>query len=98
MRIWPRELLGMGSRFAIYDNHKITKRSKYVYLYLNDRANRDGICWPSISTIARDLEISRSTVKRSIKELRDKGLVTTKQRYRPNGGTSTLEYTLTKEN
>ena len=27
-------------------------RAISVYIYLADRANKDGICWPSISTVA----------------------------------------------
>ena len=30
-------------------------RAIAVYIYLADRANKDGICWPSISTISKDL-------------------------------------------
>ena len=30
-------------------------RAIAVYIYLADRANKDGICWPSIPTISRDL-------------------------------------------
>lgn len=30
-------------------------RAISVYIYLADRANKDGICWPSIPTIAKDL-------------------------------------------
>lgn len=84
-------------RYLIYKNHDIKKRSKYVYLYLCDRVNREGICWPSITTIAKELEMSRSTVRRALDDLRTAGLLTTKQRYRSNGGTSTLEYQLITE-
>lgn len=41
--------------------------AKTVYLY--DRADKDGYCFPAINTIARDLSISRSTVKRAIYDL-----------------------------
>ena len=84
-------------RYLIYKNHDIKNRSKYVYLYLCDRVNRDGICWPSIATIAKELELSKSTVRRALNDLRAAGLLTTKQRYRSNGGTSTLEYQLIME-
>jgi GntR family transcriptional regulator len=30
-------------------------RAISVYIYLADRANKDGICWPSIPTISKDV-------------------------------------------
>ena len=30
-------------------------RAISVYIYIADRANKDGICWPSIPTISKDL-------------------------------------------
>lgn len=69
-------------------------RAISVYIYLADRANKDGICWPSIPTIAKDLKLSESTVHRALGDLRKAGLVKTEQRYRENGGNSSLQYTL----
>ena len=45
---------------------ELPHRAVAVYLYLYDRANRDGECWPSIPTIARELKLSESTVRRAI--------------------------------
>lgn len=69
-------------------------RAISVYRYLADRANKDGICWPSIPTIAKDLKLSESTTRRALNDLRKVGLVKTKRRYRENGGNSSLLYTL----
>ena len=69
-------------------------RAISVYIYLADRANKDGICWPSIPAISRDLKLSESTTRRAIGDLRKSGLVRTEQRYRENGGNSTLSYML----
>ena len=69
-------------------------RAKSVYIYLADRANKDGECWPAIPTIARDLRLSQSTVRRALHDLRTAGLITSKQRYRDNGGKSSLLYVL----
>ncbi len=69
-------------------------RAISVYLYLDARANSAGICWPSIPTIARDLKLSESTVHRAIDNLRKAGLIQTEQRYRENGGNSSLLYEL----
>jgi len=45
---------------------ELPHRAVAVYLYLYDRANRDGECWPSIPTIARELKLSESTVRRGV--------------------------------
>ena len=39
-------------------------RAKSVYIYLADRANKNNECWPAIPTIAKELELSQSTVRR----------------------------------
>ena len=80
----------------VYSIEGINDRAIVVYRYLNDRANRDGICWPGINTIATDLHRSRSTIKRAIRELRGLGLIQTEQRHRPNGAKSSLEYRLSR--
>ncbi len=41
-------------------------RAVTVYAYLADRANKDGECWPAIPTIARELKLSQSTVRRAL--------------------------------
>ena len=69
-------------------------RAIAVYIYLADRANKDGICWPSIPTIAKDLKLSESTTRRAIRDLRKAGVIQTEQRYRGNGSNSSLLYKL----
>lgn len=69
-------------------------RAISVYRYLAERANKDGICWPSIPTISRDLKLSESTTRRALKDLRRAELIRTEQRYRENGGNSSLRYSL----
>jgi DNA-binding MarR family transcriptional regulator len=76
---------------AIYDSD-LPPRAKCVYLYLRDRAARDGSCWPSLNTIAGDLSLSRSTVKRAIADLRKAGFVRSEPRYRENGSRSSSLY------
>lgn len=78
----------------IYDVEGITTRDIAVYIYLEDRADQNGICWPSIKRIAKDTKMSVSTAKRAIKALKTLGLITTKQRYLKDGGKTSLEYTL----
>ena len=69
-------------------------RAVSVYTYLADREGKDAQCWPAIPTIAKDLKISQSTVRRALEDLRKAGLVETKQRYRKSGGKSSLLYML----
>lgn len=64
------------------------------YIYLADRANKDGECWPAIPTIARELKLSQSTVRRALQDLRKAGFLETEQRYRKHGGKSSLLYSL----
>ena len=69
-------------------------RAKLVYLYLNDRKNKDNVSWPGINTIARDLSLSRSTVKRAIQDLEDANLVRKETHYRANGSATSNRYHL----
>lgn len=69
---------------------ELPHRAVSVFIYLHDRANKDGECWPSIKTVAHDLKLSPSTVRRALRDLRKAQLVETKQRYRDSGGKSSL--------
>nr|WP_286173652.1 helix-turn-helix domain-containing protein [Clostridium sp. WB02_MRS01] len=69
-------------------------RAKSVYMYLHDRADRDGKCYPAIGTIARELNLSRSTVKRALTDLEIQGYLRKEQRWRENGGKSSNLYFL----
>lgn len=73
---------------------ELPHRAISVYIYLADRANKDNICWPSIPTISKDLKLSKSTARRALNDLRAAGLIETEQRYRENGGNSSLLYKL----
>lgn len=83
----------MGSLDFLYRSD-LPHRARAVYIYLADRANRNGECWPAIPTIARELKLSQSTVRRALRDLREAGWITTEQRLRSNGGKSSLLYTL----
>ena len=47
----------------------LSHRARSVYMYLKDRADSEGRCWPGIRTIAAELGFSRSTVKRALDDL-----------------------------
>lgn len=72
----------------------LSHRAVAVYVYLYDRANREGQCWPAVPTIACDIKLSEATVRRAIKDLRKAELVETEQRYRTKGGKSSLLFQL----
>lgn len=74
---------------------ELPHRAISVYIYLADRANTEKVCWPSIPTISKDLNLSESTVRRALNDLRKFGLIKSEQRYRANGGNSSLMFTLT---
>lgn len=67
---------------AVYMDHELSPRAKTVCMYLHDRANREGESWYAINTIASDLGLSRSTVKRALGDLVRQGRVEKKPRYR----------------
>ena len=82
------------SRLDFLYRSDLPHRAVSVYVYLFDRANKDGECWPAIPTIARDLKLSESTVRRALHDLRREGLVESEQRYREKGGKSSLLFKL----
>ena len=73
---------------------ELPHRAKTVYMYLKDRSDKNGQCYPAIGTIARELHLSRRTVERAINDLICAGLLKKEQRWRENGGRSSLLYTL----
>ena len=79
-------------RFDFLYNIDLPHRAISVYTYLYDRANKQGECWHAISTIAKDLKLSPSTVRRALKDLKKECLIETEQRYRAKGGKSSLLY------
>ena len=80
------------SRLLFLYQMDLPHRAVAVYTYLHDRANKNGECWPSVNKIAGDIKLSPATVRRAIKDLRKAKLLVTKQRYRDNGGNSSLTY------
>ena len=79
---------------TIYADNNIPSRGKSVYMYLKNRANGNGTCYPAIATIARELHLSRSTVKRALADLEKSGYIRRAPRLRSNGARSSNNYTL----
>lgn len=80
--------------FAELYRMDLPHRAISVYIYLSDRAGKKAFCWSSISTISKDLKLSVSTTRRTLRDLRSAGLIETEHRYRDNGGTSSLLHQL----
>ncbi|MCQ4863520.1 helix-turn-helix domain-containing protein [Pseudoflavonifractor phocaeensis] len=78
----------------IYTDSELPHRACAVYMYLRDRAGCQGVCWPGINTIAADLKLSRSTVKRALRDLEQAGLLKKTRRFRDNGSASSNLYSL----
>ena len=73
---------------TIYADTELPSRARAVYMYLRDRADSEGKCWPGIKTIASDMRLSRSTVKRALTDLEQHGYLQKIPRYRDNGSSS----------
>ena len=81
----------MGYFNTIYSSD-LPHRARTVYMYLKDRTNKDGVCWPSIRTLGGELRLSRATVYRALDDLCKAGLLTREQRWRENGGKTSNLY------
>lgn len=70
----------------------LKSRALSVLIYLIDRSNKDLTCFPAIPTIAEQLHVSISTVKRALHELVDAGFIKKETRFREKnrGQTSNL--------
>lgn len=69
-------------------------RAICVYMYLWDHKDVEGKCFPAIGTIARELNLSKSTVKRALVDLEKAGWIRRECRKRENGGSSSNYYFL----
>lgn len=78
----------------IYADTELPFRARAVYMYLRDRSDAEGKCWPGIKTIASDMNLSRSTVKRALADLERAGYLTKISRYRSNGSSTSNLYAL----
>ena len=82
------------SRFSFLYRDELPHRAVSVYMYLYDRANKDMQCFPAIPTIAHELKLSESTVKRALGDLEKAGYIECENRFRKSGGKSSNIYTL----
>ena len=76
---------------TIYADTELPSRAKAVYTY---RSDAEGKCWPGIKTIASDMKLSRSTVKRALHDLERHGYLKKASRQRANGSSTSNLYTV----
>ncbi len=79
---------------TIYADTELPHRARTVYMYLKDRADHEGRCWPGINTIAAELGLSRSTIKRALRDLEKGGYLQKAARHRENGSKTSNLYTV----
>ena len=75
----------------IYNDERLLKRAKLVYLYLSDR-EKDGVAWPGLNTMARDLSMSRNTIKRAVADLERFGYLRKELFFREDGKQTSNRY------
>lgn len=83
------------SKFNFIYAEDLSHREKTVYIYLRDRADASGVCWPGIKTIAGELGLSPRTVQRALADLEHRQLIEKRQRHRANGSLTSNLYRLT---
>ena len=66
----------------------VPPREKLMLILIASHANDEGECFPSQTTLAYRSGLSRRTVLRSLAELEERGVITRRQRRRPDGSRS----------
>ncbi len=97
--IFEQEEFGMMTKQAELKKQAyastLKSRALSVLIYLIDRSNKELTCFPAIPTMAEQLHISVSTVKRALHELLDSGYIKKDARFREkNKGQTSNLYTL----
>jgi len=72
----------------------LTPTLKLILMALADAADKQGVCWPSISTLAKKCSVSTRTVQRSLRALVDQGLLVAEARRRGDGSSTSNRYRL----
>ena len=79
---------------TIYADEELGHRARAVYMYLRDRADAEGKCWPGVKRIASDLHLSRRTAQRALADLEQAGYIRRDERFRENGSRTSNLYTI----
>ena len=70
----------------------LPNRAIAAYLYLRGRANKEGFCWPAVPTMARELKVSESTIRRALRDLVREGFLVIEERQRESVADSSNKY------
>lgn len=65
---------GLISRDVMRDKN-ISLGAKGIYCYLNSFAGSKGVCYPSLELIRLEMNLSKNTLNKYIKELKETGLI-----------------------
>jgi len=76
---------------------RLKPTAKLVLMSLADAADDQGVCWPSIPTLARKCCTSTRTVQRILGELVETGLLRAEPRFRKDRSRSSNRYCLALE-
>lgn len=74
----------------------LSKRAMLVILYLINRADSNMTCFPSVTRIAQDCNISPRTVQRAINDLIYAGFLKRESRFHKKGGQRSNYFTILK--
>ena len=72
----------------------LTPTLKLVLMALADAADDQGVCWPSVSTLAKKCSVSTRTVRRSLRVLMDSEVLMAEARCRGDGSSTSNRYRL----
>ena len=79
----------VGYYDSVY-SEELPHRAISLYMYLKERADKKNQCYPAMSTIAEELNLSRRTIQRAVADLEKAGFIKTEQRFRRKGGEEQL--------
>ena len=72
----------------------LTPTLKLVVMALADAADDQGVCWPSVATLAKKCTVSTRTVQRALRVMIDRRLLIAEPRQRRDGSSTSNRYRL----
>ena len=78
----------------VLEDQELGPADVLVYIAIAKHADSEGVCWPSLATIARLARVCRSSVAQAIKHLEARGYLQRTARFRPDGGVTSNVYKL----
>ena len=74
----------------IFEDKRISKHSKYLYLAMGKYADKDGLCFPSVATLAKIMDVSERQIYRFLPVLENSGWIVKQNRLKGRVKTSNL--------